>query len=93
MGATIFGKRTASDMSGDLPLPGRRPPQPRPFGMTPMIADRDDAQYPDDGAEWLNGRRGVPFTLGGAIARIDPYLRDLLDETPRNTTCRTRLRY
>ncbi|KAJ8585242.1 hypothetical protein M405DRAFT_865549 [Rhizopogon salebrosus TDB-379] len=96
MNATILGSRTSSEISEDLPLPGRRPPQPRPFN--PQLDGADTVCYPDDGAEWLNGRRGFPrefeevdggsFKLTGASANIElrsPYLRDLLDETPRNT--------
>ncbi|KAG1823727.1 uncharacterized protein BJ212DRAFT_1574327 [Suillus subaureus] len=89
---------TASDMdmAEDLPLPGRRPPQPRPFNSNPPN-DAGDPRFPDDGAEWLNDERGLPsefekvdgsyFLLGGANADIElrsPYLWDFLDETPRN---------
>lgn len=99
MNETIFRKRTASDamdMSEDLPLPGHRPPQPRPFHSNPSN-DAGDPKFPDDGAEWLNNERGLPsefekvdgshFLLAGANAHIElrsPYLRDFLDETPRN---------
>ncbi|KAG1822235.1 hypothetical protein DFJ58DRAFT_849904, partial [Suillus subalutaceus] len=60
MDETIFHKRTASDMdmSEDLPLPGLRPPQPRPFNSNPPN-DADDPKFPDDGAEWLNDERGL----------------------------------
>jgi hypothetical protein len=57
---TISRKRTASDMdmSEDLPLPGHRPPQPRPFHSDPSN-HASDPKFPDDGAEWLNNERGA----------------------------------
>ncbi|OJA16755.1 hypothetical protein AZE42_12638 [Rhizopogon vesiculosus] len=93
---TILGKRTASEISEDLPLPGRRPPQPRQFDLQPDDADVTGSYKPDDGVEWLNEKAGFPkefeandgtrFLLAGANEHIElrsPHLRDLLDETPR----------
>ncbi|OJA15131.1 hypothetical protein AZE42_12680, partial [Rhizopogon vesiculosus] len=99
MNATILGKRTASEISEDLPLPGRRPPQPRQFDLQPDDADVTGSYKPDDGVEWLNEKAGFPkefeandgtrFLLAGANEHIElrsPHLRDLLDETPRRNT-------
>ncbi|KAG2056805.1 hypothetical protein BDR06DRAFT_952436 [Suillus hirtellus] len=83
------------DMSEDLPLPGQRPPQPRPFKLQLQPNDTGDSKSPDDGVGWLNNERGLAsefkkvegsyFLLAGANAHIElcsPYLRNFLDETP-----------
>ncbi|KAG2032280.1 hypothetical protein BDR03DRAFT_1002722 [Suillus americanus] len=89
------------DMSEDLPLPGRRPPQPRPSHSNPSN-DAGDPKFPDDGAEWLNNERGLPrefekvdgshFLLAGENAHIElgsPYLRDFSGRnTPKRESAR-----
>ncbi|OJA15443.1 hypothetical protein AZE42_02217 [Rhizopogon vesiculosus] len=49
MNAAILGKCTASEISEDLPFPGRCPPQPRQIDSQPDNADATGK--PDDGVE------------------------------------------
>jgi len=92
METMILGKCKASAMDEGIPPPGHKPPAPQPCQPS---SELDESDMASDGAEWLNGPRGLPsafcsaaaqsFTLMGCD-KIDlraPYLREMLDQASK----------